>query len=438
MGASASLESTQVDVVPGGETRVSLRVRNTGTVVDQFTFEAIGDAADWISFEPGQLSLFPAAEDSIEVVVRPPRDSSARTGAIPFAVRVVSQEDPAGSIVEEGSIVVGAFAERAMELLPRMSQGSRSGRHDIAIDNHGNASIAPALTAIDPDEQLIFELKPSSLVVEPGLAGFAELTVKPKQRFWRGEPKRLPFQIVAVEAGHEPMAVDGVFLQEPRLPRWFWKAVLAALALLLLLFILWQTVLKPSIESTARDTAEEVVAEAVEEVATDVEGINERLDAAGIPPVDPDAPPPPPTTAPPEPTVPPTTVAPTEPTVPSDQISALGDPIDFRLTTAVGAGGSATDAFTVGEGQVLSITDFVLQNPTGSTGALRIRRNGNIILESQMANFRDLDFHFVAPFRFQPGDQVVVDLTCGTPGPGFDQCSAAVSFAGFIAESTAP
>ena len=62
MGASATLQATELLVTPGTEQAIELRVRNTGTVVDQFTFQPIGLAAGWISVEPPQVSLFPGAE----------------------------------------------------------------------------------------------------------------------------------------------------------------------------------------------------------------------------------------------------------------------------------------------------------------------------------------------------------------------------------------
>ena len=276
MGASASFEQSRLNVVPGEHTETQLRVRNTGSVVDQFTFESIGVGAEWITVSPAELSLFPAAEETVVVSIDAPRAPTTRQGPTPFAVRVVSREDPTGSVVEEGVLDVAAFDDRRLELLPALSSSSRQGRHELAVDNHGNAPIRPAFVAIDPEDQLRFLIAPSVLVVEPGTAGFATVKVIPKQRFWRGQPKRLPFQIVAAEDGHDPVTADGALLQQPLLPRWFWKAVLAALILLLLLFILWKTLLEPSIESTARDTAEE-------EVADEVEAIDERLDAAGVP-----------------------------------------------------------------------------------------------------------------------------------------------------------
>ena len=278
MGASASFEQSRLNVIPGEHTESQLRVRNTGSVVDQFTFEADRFGADWITVAPAEFSLFPAAEETVVVSIDAPRAPTTRQGPTPFAIRVVSREDPTGSVVEEGVLDVAAFDDRRLELLPTLSSGSRQGRHQLAVDNHGNAPIRPAFVAIDPEDQLRFLIVP---VGARGRAGRGRVRARsrcaPKKRFWRGQPKRLPFQIVAAEDGHEPVTTDGALVQQPLLPRWFWKAVhRRARSCSCLLFILWKTLLEPSIESTARDSAEEVVAD-------EVAAIDERLDAAGIP-----------------------------------------------------------------------------------------------------------------------------------------------------------
>ena len=449
MGASASFEASQLNVVPGEHAETRLRVRNTGSVVDQFTFEAIGEATDWITVAPAELSLFPAAEETVVVSIDAPRAPTTRQGVMPFAIRVLSREDPPGSVVEEGVLDVAAFDDRRIELLPTLSSSSRQGRHQLAVDNHGNAPIRPAFVALDPEDQLRFQIAPSVLVVEPGAAEFATVKVLPKQRFWRGQPKRLPFQIVAAEDGHDPITADGALLQQPLLPRWFWKAVLAFLLLLLLLFVLWKTLLEPSIESTARDSAEEVVAD-------EVEAIDERLDAAGIPeapgageepggeePGGGEATTPPTsaavvtTTTAPADTGPTTTSIVTATTVAggSSDLSPLGQPIDFRLAAVVAPTSTGINSFTVPAGQVLSITDIVLQNPTGATGDLRIKRSGVTLFETQLANYRDLDFHFVSPYQFAEGATVDLEVICTVPGPGTGECGASASFAGFQREA---
>jgi hypothetical protein len=393
------------------------------------------------------VSLFPAAEEVVVVSIDAPRAPSSRQGTMPFAVRVVSREDPTGSVVEEGLLHVEAFDDRRLELLPTLSSSSRQGRHELAVDNLGNAPIRPAFVALDPEDQLRFEIDPSVLSVEPGTAGFATVKVRPKERFWRGQPKRLPFQIVAAEDGREPVTVDGALLQQPRLPKWIWKALLALLALLILLFILWKTLLEPSIESTARDSAEEVVADEVEE-------IDERLDAAGIPEAagggggeEPAGETTTTTVAGGEVTTtvaapstteggPTTTSIVTATTVAGSgtELSPLGKPIDFRLAVVVDPGATGINSFTVPDGQVLSITDIVLQNPTGATGDLRVKRSGTTLFETQLANYRDLDYHFVSPYVFASGQNLTVQITsCTTSGLNNGTCGAAVSFAGFIA-----
>jgi hypothetical protein len=55
-----------------------------------------------------------------------------------------------------------------------------------------------------------------------------------------------------------------------------------------------------------------------------------------------------------------------------------------------------------------------------------------------LGNFRDLDYHFVAPILFKPGapQQLSIQVTCKTPGPTtppdppLTQCKPAVVFSG--------
>ncbi len=118
----------------------------------------------------------------------------------------------------------------------------------------------------------------------------------------------------------------------------------------------------------------------------------------------------------------------------SADLSPLGQPIDFRLALVVDPLATGLTSFTVPPGQVLSITDIVLQNPTGATGDLRIKRSGTTLFETQLANYRDLDFHFVSPYQFGPGATVDLEVICTVPGPGAGQCGASASFAGFQRE----
>ena len=198
MGALVTLSAKTVEVQPGAVATCTVTVKNTGTVVDQFTIDILGDPGAWTAAEPATLSLFPGAEGTATVFFRPPRAAETQTGELPFGVRARSQEDPAGSAVEEGVLTVGAFQDTFAELVPRTSRGSRGATHELAVDNRGNSRLNATVTAGDQDQLLRFDVEPPGLVVDPGTAGFAKVRVKPRQRFWRGQPKTRPFK-VAVE-----------------------------------------------------------------------------------------------------------------------------------------------------------------------------------------------------------------------------------------------
>src|SRR6266516_1708520 len=47
IGVAVSLAQAQLRADPGGETSCEVRVRNTGTIVDQLSLEILGEAAAW-------------------------------------------------------------------------------------------------------------------------------------------------------------------------------------------------------------------------------------------------------------------------------------------------------------------------------------------------------------------------------------------------------
>ena len=81
---------------------------------------------------------------------------------------------------------------------------------------------------------------------------------------------------------------------------------------------------------------------------------------------------------------------------------------------------------------MLSITDIIFQNPTGAVGTVELLRDDDVLQGSNMANFRDLDFHLVAPYRVDSRSEISLRVTCDTPGPGTDSCQVAATILGFV------
>ena len=402
MGVTATLVSRAVTVQPGAEATAEIRVRNSGTVVDQFTLEVLGDAAAWTIVEPAVVPLFPGAEAVARVRFKPPKSPDVPARAIPYAVRIKSREDARASMVEEGVVEVGGFYDTFADMIPRTARGSSRARAQLALDNRGNVRINARLTAADPDRKLNFAISPPALIAEPGTASFAAIRLTPRQTFLTGPPKSSPYKVLVHQDGLPTISVDGTMLQEGLLPGWLLPAVIGLAALALLLAILWFALLRPTIRSAATAAAQPAASAAQSSAARAQQAANNAVAKA-----------------------------------PATGGGGLatganpfgGDPWADRLV--------GTSSITVPDGGGLSITDLVFENPGGRTGSLQLLRfnaqknSTQTLLSLRLENFRDLDFHFVTPLVFKPNDKL--QLACGSdPVPDGSSCDASVYYSGYF------
>ena len=207
--------------------------------MDSFAVTVLGEAAGWTTVAPPVLSLFPGAEGTVELNFAPPRKPSLTAGTLDFAVKVVPSEDADGSVVEEASLQVLPFRELTARITPRTSEAKRHARHEVVVDNRGNAPLEAELSASDPDEQLAFDLRPLSLSVPPGQSARATVKVAARKGFARGADKHRPFQVrVTTGPAESPTLLDATLVQKPGLPRFVMPLVGAAVAVALLAAVL--------------------------------------------------------------------------------------------------------------------------------------------------------------------------------------------------------
>lgn len=394
MAATATLASKAVTVTPGGEAVSEVRVRNSGTVVDQFTLEVLGDASAWAIVEPAVIPLFPGAEAVARIRFKPPKSSSVPARAIPFAVRVKSREDARASLVEEGVVEVGPFNDTFAELIPRTAKGRSRAHARLALDNRGNVRISARLTAADPDRKLNFTITPPALSSEPGTASFASVRMSPKQRFLTGPPKSNPYKVIVHQDNLPPITVDGTMQQEGLIPPWLLPALIGLAALALVLVLLWFFLVKPNIQSAAT----QAVAPQTSSLQAQVNSLKAQN--------------------------PPTTGGGGGGATGANPFG--GDAYAARLV--------GSNSLTVPADGGLSVTDLVFENPNGLTGDLKLSRfnaktnQDQVLLQLKLDNFRDLDFHFITPLTFQKNDKI--ELTC-TPPEG-TTCDASVYYSGYF------
>jgi hypothetical protein len=85
------------------------------------------------------------------------------------------------------------------------------------------------------------------------------------------------------------------------------------------------------------------------------------------------------------------------------------------------ANGNGTETiFTVPARETLDVTDLLVQNADGGDGTISFAQNGTVLIRWTMADFRDLDYHWISPIEFAPGQklQIVVKDCAKNCDPG--------------------
>jgi len=226
------LEPAALTVEPGQEATCTVRIWNTGDVVDAYAVQVLGAAAAWTAVEPATVSLFPGANGVATLTFRPPRTAEVPAGSLPFAARVQSRDaGMATSVVEEGMLEVAPFTEVTGELLPRTSHARFTGRHRVRLTNAGNAPTPVHLSGSDPEQAVALRFSPPALSVPPGAVASVGVRAAATHVSWFAAPKQWSFQVTAQPPDGTPVQMQGAMEQLPLIGRWTRRAIaLAALA----------------------------------------------------------------------------------------------------------------------------------------------------------------------------------------------------------------
>ncbi|TDT31589.1 ricin-type beta-trefoil lectin protein [Streptomyces sp. BK208] len=256
MNLWTSLEPASATVDPGSSTRVRLRVRNTGDVVDEYRLEPVGDIAPWTTVEPQTLRLYPGTTGTVELTFAPPRTPDATAGPNPYAVRITPTEHPDAVTVPEGNLTITAFTEVRAELVPPVVKGRFRGRPRLAVDNLGNTKVTASVAGSDTGDHLSYEIRPSNVQIEPGRAAFVETTLKPKQVIWFGSKEERPYTLAVRRSGVDPTDVEGTYVQRGFLPRWLATFLGIAVALTVAFVMIW-IAYKPQVRTSATEQTQQ-------------------------------------------------------------------------------------------------------------------------------------------------------------------------------------
>ncbi|MDH6137734.1 hypothetical protein P3T37_007167 [Kitasatospora sp. MAA4] len=429
MTATSHLDPPAVTVDPGGEQQVTVHVRNDGDIVEAYRLEVVGPTADWAVLEPATLSLYPGSAETAVLTFRPPRSHLPAVGELPYAVRVLPSERPEGAAVPEGTVTVLPWHGLDGQLLPRTTAGRLRARSQVQLANRGNLPASVRPTATDPADRLRLAFKPAAMTLAPGESGYLALTVRSRKRLWRGKAKSHPFQVLvttdaAGDAG--PTVLTGGYEQQPLLPGWVFVLAAAGLGLV----ALWFTLVRPSVQSAARQSVDTQVKAAVASaVNSQAAQASQASQAAAAPQSGGGGSSPKPGTHPGGGSSP---AAPTSPAAGGGATDAPGGAptapgpaaqgqFSTHLDTSVSPGKQNSATYQVPDDSLLLITDFVADAPQGDEGTLTVTINGKQVTSLALESFRDSPGHFVTPLQAPPKSKIVLSVTCRKPGTPPDE-----------------
>ncbi|HEX3542818.1 MAG TPA: carboxypeptidase-like regulatory domain-containing protein [Acidimicrobiales bacterium] len=156
----------QLDLTPGEPASIQVDIFNDRDVIEGFVVSLVGIAAEILSVQPEELSLFPESGGSVTIVFSPSLQLAA--GKRAAGVRVASTTDAALSEVVEVPITVAQRMAVALDVQPQTVTGGGRAHFGLVVENQGNAKISVTLAGKDPESALEFRMTPARVDVPPG------------------------------------------------------------------------------------------------------------------------------------------------------------------------------------------------------------------------------------------------------------------------------
>lgn len=395
MSLTATFEPDRVSAAPGETAALTLQLENHSDEERVVKLRASGGLAAQTVLQTQTIFLDPNEHFEVPVII------DADAGLLPGIHSCIIELDHAGETIDAAATVeILEAAGYTARLEPAESRSASAGRHKVAIENAGNTAINVEVD-VTASEDVVAELAAPGVSIDPGQTAKIELRIAPRLRFWSGAELEHPFSVGVTASNGESSTLEGTYTQGPRVRPWLIPALAGMLGSLILGTLAWFLLLRPSVEDIAREEAAELDDIQSAEIQTQVEQMQAAAaEAAELP---------------------------------------LGEPVDRRLTVTAGPAAARTASLVFdenGSGRVLSVTDIIFQNPTGAVGTVELLRDDDILQSSNMANFRDLDFHLVAPYRIESRSELSLRVACETPGPGTNECEVAATIIGFVDSSS--
>jgi hypothetical protein len=212
------LESPSLSVAPGGTTTATLTLLNQSALVDHFTIAVQGIPTSWLPSPPAPVQLMPGAQQTMALIIRPPRAADSKAGRYPVTFRISSQDSPGQYAEVKGTITLGVFAQFSSELHPQKIRSGKQAR--LAIANLGNSQETYNIRLQDRAAELAFYPPETQVRVEPGGKGEALFEARPRSRKLLGGSQTHSISIEVKPTSGEAKSMMGEVISRALIPLW--------------------------------------------------------------------------------------------------------------------------------------------------------------------------------------------------------------------------
>lgn len=206
----------RIGVRPGESAEVEVTIQNGTAVVEHFGAAVVGlPRDDYFQCEPDVVKLRPRETGTVKVRITVPERGGMPAGPYTLGVLVRSPYQREVSRCEELPMDVAPAPELTMSVQPEVVLGGRVGHYTVTLGNEGNTPLGVTLSGKDQESRVGFEFEPRQLLLEPGMAGGAQVTVRAHAPMTGQEVRRA----LTVRADTGELNVDrpATFVQRPRI-----------------------------------------------------------------------------------------------------------------------------------------------------------------------------------------------------------------------------
>lgn len=208
------MEPGTVDVAPGAEEAVELRVGSTAATPQEVVLAPIGPHAAWCTVTPQRVRVEPQADVRATVTVRVPERLAAPPRPMVIGLRATATSSDVLPHVGELRVRVPVTIALRLDIAPSAQRVSGRAKFAAVVRNDGTVPLQVQLTSGDAPPLLRVRVRPTAVSVAPNGRARATVSVAAPAP-WAGDEPENSFTVRAV-AGSEHVEALGSVVQRTR------------------------------------------------------------------------------------------------------------------------------------------------------------------------------------------------------------------------------